>query len=199
MDPSSQTKRKVYLDLASVKFDPAQAGTNMQVQAIKEREAVLALAARPDIPWFQLRTTDPLRNDAKGRFHPVDLFALSAHTYPVGELTARDDIPFIAEIKCRNYASTDHSDWTIELQKLASLRRWVSDHVPQLPVRILYINFFTDGICLIWDITNTRPFREELTKKKWPNRDAEGNVEMRHKRVGYYRTVDAQRIDMNQA
>lgn len=58
-----------------------------------------------------------------------------------------DDSRYMIEIKCRNMDSTKYKDYMIEEKKLQFLiEKAAEGYIP------LYINFFEDGKCLVWDL-----------------------------------------------
>lgn len=57
------------------------------------------------------------------------------------------DNNFVVEIKVRTITSNTHPDYMIEEHKYKSMMSWVSKgYIP------IYVNFFTDGVCLAWNL-----------------------------------------------
>lgn len=71
-------------------------------------------------------------------------------------VTAKQE--YIVEIKVRNMKSTRYADYMMEESKYKYLmERAKEGYVP------LYVNFFEDGLCLIWDLTEEAEFLNAKT------------------------------------
>ena len=138
-----EVKRRIYLHPDEL---PSPDGLNhLQIAALEERKKLKELFSLP-LRLQNLRVTDPRIDDELGRFHPVDAFYLSA------------DTPFIGEVKIRAYPSTKWQTWMIETQKVNALIEWRAKKSPKRvkdDLQIHIINFFSDNVCLIWNLDKT--------------------------------------------
>lgn len=68
------------------------------------------------------------------------------------------DKKYIIEIKCRNIDSTRYDDFILDTAKHSFLMsEMVKGYTP------LYVNFFTDGVFMVWDLSVKKSFREQIT------------------------------------
>lgn len=80
-------------------------------------------------------------------FSRWDSAAREQFTVTVDGVTTQEDRKYIIEIKCREMESTRYADYMIEDKKFTYLMNTAANgYIP------LYVNFFTDGTCLIWDL-----------------------------------------------
>jgi hypothetical protein len=96
---------------------------------------------------------------AKDEFSPWDVSYTSGSTQVIGE------------IKMREYASDAFDGWFLEekkLKELSVIRKAVIDkQKDSLPTPVIhYINMFTDGQIMIWDITNLEGTVEQIKLNK---------------------------------
>jgi hypothetical protein len=96
-------------------------------------------------------------NETKGRNYFVQIvnelikdtktIAFSQDKYSKWDVLVEDDngIKYIVEIKCRNMTSTKYNDFIMEESKRDFMLS-KSEYIP------LYVNFFTDGKALVWNI-----------------------------------------------
>ena len=67
-----------------------------------------------------------------------------------GWLTGRTGVKAVFEIKVRDMPSNKYPDWFLETKKAEELLRVKEEGDCD---KALYINFFSDGVCVIWEVT----------------------------------------------
>lgn len=151
-------------------------------QAYKERDMIVAFAELPGIDISKLWVGNP--HSDKGRFAPIDFLCFSALT------------PTIGEAKIRKYKHDRFADWCIHTSKLKAIHALAASqrfaHLPDL--NILLINFFEDGIALIWNLKNTKPIRQEHSDKLFFDLDKDGNRQDKTKDLSYFAVYDAYKL-----
>ncbi len=97
-------------------------------------------------------------NESRGRnyllqiinniFPDMDSVAFSKNQFARWDsIVKTSDKRYMIEIKCREMPSTRYEDYMIEEKKMEYLLQCSANgYIP------LYINFFTDGTCLVWDL-----------------------------------------------
>lgn len=66
-----------------------------------------------------------------------------------GWLTGRTGVRAVFEIKVRDMPSDKYPDWFLETKKAEELLRAKAEGGCD---KALYINFFSDGVCVIWEV-----------------------------------------------
>jgi hypothetical protein len=95
----------------------------------------------------------------------TDLVFTSEDGYDKYDLSFKiDNQLYIAEVKCRDYKSSDFADWVLENYKHDNLIE-IAEQLNAIP---LYFNFFTDRVLSVWNIndcTSIEPTREKFNKQ----------------------------------